>query len=103
MRATKVVLKHLARRFFDETFVYRPKSGFSLPLTDYFGGTHFEALMEDDLLPGMKRRGIVNSDVVRRWWKTLPYMPRSAGETIWIPIALELWAQQFLDHNNTLA
>ena len=99
MRATKVVLKHLARRFFDEQFVYRKKSGFSLPLTAYFAGKHFEALMEDNLLPGMKRRGIVNPDVVRRWWKTLPHMSQSASETLWIPIALELWAQQFLDHN----
>jgi asparagine synthase (glutamine-hydrolysing) len=101
MRSTKVVLKHLARRFFDDTFVYRKKSGFSLPLADYFAGKHFEALMEDDLLPGMKRRGIVNSNVVRHCWKTLPHMPRSASETLWIPIALELWAQQFLDNNTT--
>jgi asparagine synthase (glutamine-hydrolysing) len=98
MRGTKVVLKKLARRFFDEKFVYRKKSGFSLPLTDYFGHRHFEMLMEDKLLPGMKRRGLVNADVVRRWWKNLPQMPRSASETFWIPIALELWAGQFLDH-----
>lgn len=98
MRSTKVLLKHLACRFFDETFVYRKKSGFSLPLTDYFTGKYFEALMEDNLLPGMKRRGIVNPDVVRRWWKTLPHMPHSASETLWIPIALELWAQQFIDN-----
>jgi asparagine synthase (glutamine-hydrolysing) len=103
MRSTKVVLKRLAHRFFDQKFVYRKKSGFSLPLTDYFAGKRFEALMEDALLPGMKRRAIVNTDVVRHWWKTLPQMPRSASETLWIPIALELWAQQFLDKNTTFA
>ena len=97
MRGTKVVLKNLARRVFDEKFVYRKKSGFSLPLTDYFAHKSFEMLMEDELLPGMKRRGIVNADVVRRWWKNLPHMPRSASETFWIPVALELWAGQFLD------
>ena len=31
-RSTKVILKTLARRFFDDAFVYRQKSGFPLPL-----------------------------------------------------------------------
>ena len=97
MRGTKVVLKSLTRRIFDERFVYRPKSGLSLPLTQYFGSKQFEALMEDRLLPGMARRGLVRTEVVRRWWKELPKLPRGMSETVWIPIALELWAQEFLD------
>jgi asparagine synthase (glutamine-hydrolysing) len=101
MRGTKVVLKNLARRIFDERFVYRPKSGFSLPLTQYFGDKQFESLMEDRLLPGMARRGLVRTEVVRRWWKELPKLPRGMSETVWIPIALELWAQQFLDRDQT--
>ncbi|MDZ4401083.1 asparagine synthase (glutamine-hydrolyzing) [Prosthecobacter sp.] len=101
MRATKVVLKRLARRTFDEKFVYRRKSGFSLPLEQYFADKRFESLMEDRLLPGMKQRGLVNADVVRRWWKDLPHLPPSMAETLWIPVALELWAQQFIDASTT--
>jgi asparagine synthase (glutamine-hydrolysing) len=97
MRGTKVVLKNLARKTFDDRFVYRKKSGFSLPLADYFADKRFESLMEDSLLPGMARRGLVRADVVRRWWKDLPRMSPGMSETLWIPIALELWAQKFLD------
>ena len=97
MRCTKVLLKDLARHTFDDKFVYRRKSGFSLPLGKYFSGKTFETLMEDRLLPGMTRRGLVETDVVRRLWKNLSKMPEPMSETFWITIALELWAQKFLD------
>ncbi len=97
MRGTKVVLKQLARRTFDDSFVYRPKSGFSLPLMQYFGDVRFEALMEDRLLPGMAQRGLVRPEVVRHQWKSLPQQPPGASEAVWISVALELWCQAFLD------
>ena len=50
---TKVVVKELARRSFDEAFVHRRKSAFNLPLAQYFRSRRFVALMEDRLLPGM--------------------------------------------------
>jgi hypothetical protein len=52
--------------------------------------------MEDRLLPGMAKRELVRPDVVRRWWKSSPLTP-ALSETIWISVALELWAQKFLD------
>lgn len=98
MRGTKVVLKSLARRTFDDRFVYRPKSGFSLPLSQYFDDRRFEALMEERLLPGMGSRGLVRPDAVRQQWKTLAAQPKGGAETLWISVALELWAQAFLNH-----
>ena len=98
MRGTKVTLKNLARRTFGESFVYRGKAGFSIPLAEYFADKRFEALMEDKLLPGMAKRGVVRAEVVRRRWKDLSTLPASASETVWIAVALELWAQQFADH-----
>ena len=103
MRGTKVVLKNLARRSFSDRFVYRPKSGFSLPLPEYFEDRRFEALMEERLLPGMRHRGLVEPEVVRRRWKSLPTQPKSSGETLWISVALELWAQAFIDRRKTPA
>jgi asparagine synthase (glutamine-hydrolysing) len=97
MRGTKVLLKKLARRSYSDAFVYRKKSGFSLPLVKYFQDPRFEALMEDQLLPGMAKRGLVDAKTVRHWWKkTLPNDP-SINETLWIPVALEIWAQRFID------
>lgn len=97
MRGTKVALKQLARRTFDEDFVYRPKSGFTLPLADYFRDRRFRALMEDRLLPGMAGRGLVDAAAVRRQWRSLPKSSAGASETVWISVALELWCQSFLD------
>jgi len=98
MRGTKMILKSLARRTFDDGFVYRPKSGFSLPLSRYFDDRRFEILMEERLLPGMRDRGLVKPDAVRQRWKTLENQPAGGAETLWISVALELWAQAFLNH-----
>jgi asparagine synthase (glutamine-hydrolysing) len=93
---TKAIIKDLARRTFDDQFVDRRKAGFNLPLAQYFRSAGFIALMEDRLLPGMRARGIVDVDVVRRWWRRALSAP-STTEGFWIPVALELWAQQFVD------
>jgi asparagine synthase (glutamine-hydrolysing) len=93
---TKVVVKALARRSFDAAFVDRRKSGFNLPLAQYFRSGPFVALMEDRLLPGMAARGLVEVSVVRRWWRRALSAPATT-EGFWITVALELWAQQFID------
>ena len=93
---TKIVVKELARRSFDAAFVYRRKSAFNLPLGQYFRSTAFVALMEDRLLPGMAARGLVDVGVVRRWWRRA-LSAQATTEGFWIPVALELWAQQFVD------
>ena len=92
----KIVVKELARRSFDAAFAYRRKSAFNLPLAQYFRGGPFVALMEDRLLPGMASRGLVDVSVVRRWWRRALSAP-STSEGFWIPVALELWAQQSID------
>jgi asparagine synthase (glutamine-hydrolysing) len=93
---TKSVLKALASRSFDAAFVYRRKSAFSLPLAQYFRCDRFVALMEERLLPGMAARGLVDVAVVRRYWRRA-LSAHATTEAFWIPVALELWAQQFVD------
>ena len=97
---TKLVVKALARRRFDAAFVERRKSAFNLPLGQYFRSAAFVELMEDRLLPGMSSRGMIDVDVVRRWWRRALSAPATT-EGFWIPIALELWAQQFVDAPRT--
>lgn len=96
---TKIVVKALARRRFDAAFVDRRKSAFNLPLAQYFRSPSFVALMEDRLLPGMASRGVVDVGVVRRWWRRALSAP-STTEGFWIPVAFELWAQQFIDRGS---
>ena len=93
---SKIVVKQLARRSFDAAFVDRRKSAFNLPLGQYFRSAPFIELMEDRLLPGMASRRLVDVSVVRRWWRRA-LSAQSTTEGFWIPVALELWAQQFID------
>jgi hypothetical protein len=65
-------------------------------LAQYFRSGRFVALMEDRLLPGMASRGLVDVSVVRRWWRRALSAPATT-EGFWIPVALELWAEQFID------
>jgi asparagine synthase (glutamine-hydrolysing) len=97
MRNTKVILKALAGRTFDRGFVYRPKSGFSLPLSHYYQQNEFRELMEDRVLPGLRRRGLVGEKVIRAWWRDANRTSQRKAETLWIYLAFELWAQCFLD------
>ena len=97
MRATKVVLKRLARQTFSDPFVYRRKSGFALPLARFLATPMFTSLMEERLLPGMRRRGWLDAAAVRRRWQAIAGATQGDAEGLWITVALELWAQQLLD------
>jgi hypothetical protein len=66
-------------------------------LRQYFQSKRFESLMEERLLPGMARRGLVRADAVREQWRAAGAAPGGASETLWISVALELWAQAFVD------
>ena len=97
MRGTKIILKRLAERTFGGDFVYRPKQGFGLPLALYFADRRFRELMSDRILPGIRKRGLVAADVVEGWWSRLGALEEAELEGLWICLALEMWAQIFLD------
>ena len=63
----------------------------------YFDSPAFEALMEEQLLPGMAQRGWMDAGAVRRRWKTCTSLGRGRARRLWIAVALEVWAQQVLD------
>jgi asparagine synthase (glutamine-hydrolysing) len=92
---TKVVVKQLASRTFNDAFVFRPKGAFNLPLSQYFRSAAFTELMEEKLLPGIRQRGLVSEPAVRQLWRRSLSAP-ALTEVFWIPIALELWAQSLV-------
>jgi asparagine synthase (glutamine-hydrolysing) len=97
-RNTKILLKKLARRTFDEAFVYRRKMGFLLPLVACFSHPRFREMMEEQILPGIRRRGWLQEKVVRAWWGNGGADPGAIRPRLWLPLILEIWAQQFLDY-----
>lgn len=101
MRGTKVLLKRLARRTFSERFVYRKKSGFSLPLEQYFRDLKFATLMEERVLPGIGQRGLLSAEAVRANWRAVVQGTGGAVDGLWIAVAFELWAQAFFERKFT--
>lgn len=95
---TKLALKRLAARHFGRSFAYRGKIGFALPLRAYLSTPRFDRMMVDEVLPGVRRRGLIDANALERMWRALarPSAPDSA-EFVWSAVAFELWAQAVLD------
>jgi len=95
---TKHILKELAVKRFNTDFVYRKKSGFPLPVKDLFLKTKMNELIEDQLLPGIKTRGVFNYNAVSKIWNTKGNgFSKSDLKNLWMFFAFETWAQTFLD------
>lgn len=94
---TKYILKELAVKRFNREFVYREKSGFPLPVKSLFLKTGMNQLIEDQLLPGIKNRGIFDFNEVSRIWKKSDGLSKSDLKNLWMFFAFETWAEIFLD------
>ncbi|WP_179343781.1 asparagine synthase (glutamine-hydrolyzing) [Winogradskyella ursingii] len=95
---TKHILKQLAAKRFNNDFVYREKSGFPLPLSDLFLKSKMNERIEDQLLPGIKTRGLFDYKEVSKIWnkKNNGYSENDLRK-LWMFFAFETWAQTFLD------
>jgi hypothetical protein len=51
----------------------------------------------EDAIPGIRRRSLVEAATVEDWWRNTRSPLGSLDEMLWGTIALELWAQIFVD------
>lgn len=102
-RGTKILLRKVATRYFNDEFVYRPKVGFTMPLAEYFRHPRFRELMEDAVLPGMRTRGLLQAPAIEKLWRQADTLSPDAAEALWSFIALEVWARQFVDGKGAFA
>ena len=102
-RNTKILLKKITAKYYNPDFVYRRKSGFDQPLSDYFGNQLIKDLINDLLLPGIKHRGIYDFNFIKREWES--FINQSGNLTylrlFWNAFSFELWAQLFIDKKLT--
>ncbi len=96
-RGTKVLLKKVARRAFGDRFAYRPKRGFSMPLGTFLRDQGLRARVREELLPGIRRRGLLEAGPLESWWRSVEAGDDSPAEALWISLAVEWWARVFLD------
>ncbi len=101
MRGTKRMIKTLAANEFGRGFAYRRKRGFDVPLADFFLQPQVREKMQDEWLPGIQRRGILQSAVISKLWDSLGSTSgpnaQSTAEALWVAVGLEVWAKQVLD------
>lgn len=97
MYNTKIVLKKICMRVFGKQFTYREKMGWPFPLRDIFLEDSIQKMFYEELLPGMKKRKLVNTDIVLNWWENVNDLSQDYLDSLWVVISLEMWAQIFVD------
>lgn len=97
MYNTKIILKKMCARIFGKKFAYRDKMGWPFPLKDIFLEDSVQKMFYEELLPGMERRKLVNTDTVLEWWKSINELSQEYLDALWVVISLEIWAQIFVD------
>lgn len=97
---SKKLLKGLCRQIYGKEFTYRRKSGFTVPLYEYFTAPRFRDYFYDQIVTGMKGRGFIDATVVRGWYENVAALQQNMMELLWRAVNLEIWCQLFLDRRN---
>ena len=96
-RSTKIVLKRTAAKHFGKRFAYRRKIGFRIPLTDAFATPEFESWMRDEILPGIKARGIFDHEAVASFHRPARQATPEDDYSVWRMVTFEVWARRMID------
>lgn len=104
-RRTKKILKELCADTYGEDFTYRHKCGFGMPLLDYFKFPENSKFVDEKILPGVKKRGIINYTYIEQLWNNIKNT-NSFGrqyyklqQIVWVVFSFELWAQMYIDNS----
>ncbi len=93
----KYILKKLTSRHFGNDFAFRNKMGFGIPLKEYFSDEVFKQYLHEQILPGLKQRGIMNYKPIDKWINNISNISYREMESLWIVITFEIWASLYLD------
>ncbi len=95
MHGTKRIIKQIAVQEFGTTFAYRRKRGFDVPLAAFFRQPAVSTRIQDEWLPSLKNRGILDGRAVQNLWTSLnsgSANEDSVAEALWVAIGFEVWA-----------
>ena len=99
---TKIILKSLCSDIFGVEFSYRKKVGLGVPMHTILNDKGVRTYVENHLLPGIKRRNIVDYNYVKSIWEQVPTFTSNADtriQVLWLVFSFEIWAQLYLDSN----
>jgi asparagine synthase (glutamine-hydrolysing) len=93
----KYILKKMCAEVFGEAFAFRDKMGFGIPLREFMGKPQFYNYLKEDLLPSMKKRGLLNTKKIECWINSLGTIHPRELDALWVVVSLEIWMKQFID------
>lgn len=96
-REGKFCLKEVCAPIFGKDFAYREKSGFPVPVMEFLKEEEFRKIMQDRILPGIKKRGILNVEYVTRLYQKGEQCNYWETYAMFMAICLELWTEMFID------
>lgn len=96
-KSTKRILKDISLKYFDKKFLYRKKVGFRTPIEDFFGYGKFKEWVFDEIIPGVRERGIFKADSMEYKFNNLQNLNYEELYSLWILIGFEAWAGMYLD------
>lgn len=94
---SKAILKNLSAKYFGDSFTYRKKQGFAIPLKEFFKAKEFDKLFYDEILPSMKNRKIINYSLVENYKNNINNISQHQLEALWVAVSFEVWAKIYLD------
>lgn len=96
-KTEKYLLKKMTAAVFGEDFAFRKKMGFGIPVKEFFSDEKFREYMNDQVLPGIRHRGLFSYKLVSGWFENIKTLKYTEMEALWIVISFEIWAAIYLD------
>lgn len=93
----KLALKLVCAELFSESFAFRKKQGFGIPLREFMLKKAFQEKWNHELFPAMKERNVFDVDKPMSWMNSIKTLPSNKLESLWMMISFEIWAKQYLD------
>jgi asparagine synthase (glutamine-hydrolysing) len=93
----KYLLKKMCARVFGNDFAFRNKGGFGIPLRAFMSEPQFNCYLRDEILPGIKKRNILESQKIGSWIDNIQKITSAELSALWTVVGLEIWMKQFID------
>ncbi len=96
----KYILKQISAGIYGEEFAFRKKQAVRVPLSVYIQNSRFQNYLNEMIIPGMRKRGIVNMTEFDKAYSSSNDI--SSFNMAWKAINMETWLQLFHDGRETV-
>jgi asparagine synthase (glutamine-hydrolysing) len=95
LRSRKRVLKHVALRYLPAAIVHRRKSGFGVPLPDWFAGDGPVARLATEAIESGRLQDLLDVEILRRMRADHAARKADYSDVLWPAVNLYLWRTEF--------